>query len=81
MSPSHIFEIIAAEPDSTCVWVGRKNGLVEKFVSAGDEGATGRYSFRWWVSGQSVRTFAIYEQDQPEELTSRDFHRRPAYRN
>ena len=79
LSPGDIFETIAAEPDNTCAWVERKDGLIEKFVSAVAGEVTRRHSFKRQVSGEPIWTFSTCERVQPQELTSMDFYRGWAY--
>ena len=69
LSPGDIFERIAAEPDNTCAWVERKDGLIDRFVSAVAGEVAKRHSFKWRVPGEPIWTFDTCERVQPEELT------------
>ena len=68
MSPSDIFERIAAAPNSTSAWVGRKN-LIDKFVLAVAGELANRHSFEWRVPGEPIWTFDICERVHHQELT------------
>ena len=70
VSPGDIFETIAAEPDNTSAWVGRKEDLIDRFVSAVAGELVERYSFEWRVSGEPIWTFDTCERVHPQELTS-----------
>ena len=70
VSPGDIFETIAAEPDNTSVWVGRKEDLIDRFVSAIACELVELYSFEWRISGEPIWTFDTCERVHPQELTS-----------
>ena len=73
LSPGDIFETIAAEPDNTGAWVERRDGLIDRFVSAVAGELTKRHSFEWRVPGEPIWTFSTCERVQPRELTRTDF--------
>ena len=69
LSPGDIFETIASKSDNTCAWAERRNGLIDRFVSAVAREVAMRHSFEWRIPGEPIWTFDTCERVQPQELT------------